>query len=202
MARSRLAIKVTKRARKSRKPKTPKSAKPKAAPEVSETPKVGRPSRYSQALADRICGELADGRSLRSVCDADDMPNKATVFRWLREHEEFRDQYARAKQESADSFVDDMIDIADDARNDWMKRQVTEDVQAYTLNGEHVNRTRLRLDTRKWIASKLKPKAYGEKLDLGVGGPNGGAIPFTFNGRLELVPLDDGRPSGTDQAAA
>lgn len=106
---------------------------------------MGRPSTYSQALADQICDLLAEGLSMRTVCKADDMPDKATVFRWLRTNGEFRDQYARAKEESADAWLEDMFDIADD-----------DDID--------VQRAKLRVDVRKWAASKLKPKKYGDKV--------------------------------------
>ena len=134
---------------------------------------IGRPSDYSPELADRICAQLADGISLRTVCLADDMPDKSTVFRWLRTNTAFRDQYARAKEESADALTDEMLDIADDGSNDWMKDNDPEN-PIYKLNGEHINRSRLRVDTRKWIASKLKPKRYGDKLEHT--GPEGGPV--------------------------
>lgn len=130
----------------------------------------GRPSGYSQELADRICSELADGKSLRTVCKAEGLPSTQTVFRWLRTHEGFCDQYARAKDEAADVLVDEMLDIADEATNDWMEQHDKDNV-GYRLNGEAINRSRLRVDTRKWIASKLKPKKYGDKTELtGPGG--------------------------------
>ncbi len=108
---------------------------------------MSRPSTYNQELADKICAQLADGMSLRSVCNADDMPCKATVFNWFRAYPDFLDQYTRAKEESADALSDDMLDIADDKDGD-------------------PQRDRLRIDTRKWLASKLKPKKYGEKVDV------------------------------------
>lgn len=128
---------------------------------------MGRPSSFTQDLADRICAELAEGVSLRSVCKADDMPSTQTVFRWLREHESFRDQYARAKEESADALGEEIQDIADDGTNDWMERfnEKGESI-GWTLNGEHVQRSKLRIDARKWLMSKLKPKRYGDKLEL------------------------------------
>lgn len=108
---------------------------------------------------------MADGLSLRTVCKADEMPDKTTVFKWLRERPEFLAQYARAKEESADALADEMLDIADDGSNDWMELHHRENV-GWVENGEAMQRSRLRVDTRKWIASKLKPKKYGEKLDL------------------------------------
>lgn len=125
---------------------------------------MARPCEFTQELADRMCEQLADGKSLRKVCEAEEMPCKATVFKWLREIPGFSDQYARAKEEAADSFVDDLGDIADDGRNDWMKDN-DPDNPGYKANGENIQRARLRVDTRKWIASKLKAKKYGDKVE-------------------------------------
>lgn len=129
---------------------------------------AGRPSDYTPELADKICALLAEGLSLRTVCLADDMPDKSTVFRWLRIHSEFRDQYARAKEESADALVDEMLDIADDGTNDWITRTNADGSEYEVVNSEHIQRSKLRVDTRKWTASKLKPKRYGDKLELGT----------------------------------
>ncbi len=132
---------------------------------------MGRPSEFTQEIADRICEGIADGKSLRSICLAEDMPNKATVFRWLAAHTAFSDQYARAREAQADTLADELTDIADDSARDFIQ---TENGPAY--NAEHVNRSRLRVDTRKWIASKLKPKKYGEKVQQELSGPSGGPI--------------------------
>lgn len=120
---------------------------------------VGRPSDYTQDIADKLCAALADGKSMRTVCAADDMPAKATVFRWIRTNEEFRDQYTRAKEESADALTDEMLDISDDVSNDYTKT----DENGVRLNPENIQRSRLKIETRKWLASKLKPKKYGDK---------------------------------------
>jgi hypothetical protein len=94
------------------------------------------------------------------------MPDCATVFRWIRVKEGFREQYTRAKEESADALLEETLDIADDGSNDWMESNDPNN-PGYRANGEHVQRSRLRVDTRKWAMSKLKPKKYGDKLDLG-----------------------------------
>ena len=135
----------------------------------------GRPTDYTQELADRICERLADGESLRAVCRDEAMPCKASVFCWMRKYPEFLDQYTRAKEESADSHADDLIEIADDSRNDWMELH-GEDDAGWKANGENIQRARLRVDTRKWLASKLKPKKYGDKIETTHQGPNGGPI--------------------------
>lgn len=132
---------------------------------MTEEKKVGRPSKYSQELADRICEQLSEGVSLRRVCLDEDLPSARTVFRWFRENEAFCQQYARAKQESADAMAEDILDIADAGDNDlmWIKRG-GEDVQV--PNNEVLQRSRLRVDTRKWLMAKMKPKKYGEKVDV------------------------------------
>jgi len=112
-------------------------------------------------MADAICEEIADGKSLRKICEAEGMPNKATVFRWLAAHAAFSDQYARAREAQADTLADDLISLADAAGEDT----------AVT-----VARDRLKVDTRKWIASKLKPKVYGDKLTNEHTGEGGGPV--------------------------
>lgn len=134
----------------------------------------GRPSKYTKAIASELCAGLAVGQSLRTVCKPDHMPSVATVFNWFKSHPEFLEQYTRAKEESADALIEEMLDIADDGTNDWMERVGKEgESLGYQLNGEHVNRSRLRVDTRKWIASKLKPKKYGDKTSLEHTGKDG-----------------------------
>src|SRR5271167_606819 len=80
---------------------------------------VGRPSLFTTELGDEICNRIADGESLRAICEEADMPDKATVFRWLlgEQHKDFCKQYIRAREAQADSLVDDILSIADDARN-------------------------------------------------------------------------------------
>lgn len=129
------------------------------------TKKIGRPTKFNQKLANRICAQLAEGISLRTVCLAEDMPNKSTVFNWFRTNKMFLDQYARAKEESADAMSEEILDIADDGTNDWMTvNRGRETVEV--PNNEVLQRSRLRVDTRKWIMSKMKPKKYGDKLDM------------------------------------
>lgn len=112
---------------------------------------------FSQDTFDKICERIADGESLRRICADDDMPNKATVFRWLGADEKLSDQYARARDAQADSLFDDCLSIADQY-----------DASEKTEEGgtDHIQRAKLRIDTRKWMAGKLRPKKYGDKIDL------------------------------------
>ena len=148
------------------------------------TPKLGRPSEFSQEIADELCSYLSAGESLRKACSRESMPCTTTFFRWLRKYPDFEKQYARAKQEAADAFAEDMLDIADDKRHDTV---IDENGNA-RADSEWINRSRLRVDTRKWLASKLKPKKYGEKIE------------HEHSGKVSLETLVNGSEPGPDKA--
>jgi hypothetical protein len=106
------------------------------------------------------------------------MPCVATIFNWLRKHDDFLEQYERAKEIQADALAEDILDIADDGTNDWMAREDKDGKNiGWQLNGEHVQRSRLRVDARKWIASKLKPKKYGDQVKVEATGKDGAPLP-------------------------
>lgn len=134
-----------------------------------------QPIRFSQGVFDEICEQIIMGNSLISICEREDMPAKMSVLRWLNgmhlpegvDFEALRSQYARAREEQIETMVDLMDDIAADGRNDWMEQRDNKgELLGWRINGEHVARSKLRIDTIKWVASKLKPKKYGEKLDI------------------------------------
>lgn len=112
-----------------------------------------------------ICERIANGESLRQILETDGMPASSTVFKWLSDDASFSEQYARAREAQADAVFDDILSIADDGRNDWMQRNYGEETR-WVENGEAIRRSQLRIDARKWMAGKLKPKKYGERLDL------------------------------------
>ena len=163
------------------------------------TKKMGRPSVFTDQLADELCAQLSEGRSLRSICETDEMPCKSTVFSWLRTNEEFRRQYEIAKQEAADSMADEILDIADDGTNDYMEKLTEGQAPSYAYNGEHVQRSRLRVDSRKWIASKLKPKKYGDRVAQEISGPDGGPIDHKWTVEHIEPRLPDEDAMGTDE---
>lgn len=136
---------------------------------------TGRPSDFSEELADRICEALADGLSLRTICADEDMPNRATVFRWLAANKAFSDQYARAREEQAETMADEIVGISDEG--DTRTIVGSDDEQIVVYDSTAVARNRLRIDARKWVASKLKPKKYGDKTTTELSGPGGGPIP-------------------------
>lgn len=125
--------------------------------------KRGRPSDYNPEIAAAICAEIAQGKSLRTICAANDKPAVSTVFMWITRHPEFAEQYTRAKEDQATAMAEEIIDIADDGTNDWMAVNRGGNV-AWVANGEALQRSRLRVDTRKWLMSKMVPKKYGERL--------------------------------------
>lgn len=126
------------------------------------------------------------GESLRAICSDEGMPDRGAVFRWLASNEAFRNQYARAKSVQADVMAEEITEIADDGTNDWMERQGQNgEAIGWQLNGEHVQRSRVRIDARKWLMGKLAPKKYGESSSLELSGANGGPIVISAS------PLDE-----------
>ena len=114
--------------------------------------------KFSQELFDEICIRIAEGESLRKICKDEKMPALVNVWRWLNDNEALSKQYARAREEQAETFVDEILDIADNNKDDTF---IDEDGKLI-INQEVIARSRLRVDSRKWIASKLKPKKFGD----------------------------------------
>ena len=142
---------------------------------------MARPTSFSTEIADLICEKLVEGESLRAICRQDGMPGLSTVFRWLGEHDGFRDQYARAREAQADTYADEITLIADTPMEgvieEYERRMIDnpddpegEKVEEFVLVKRRVEdmlaHRKLQIDTRKWVASKLKPKKYGEKVDF------------------------------------
>lgn len=122
----------------------------------------GRPSKYTEELANRIC-ELVQTHAigLERLCKMyyDELPNECTIYAWLAKYESFSKQYARAKMKQAELLAQQCLDIADDTSNDSMIDKDGQEV----CNKEYIARSRLRIDTRKWLASKLLPRQYGDR---------------------------------------
>lgn len=139
----------------------------------------GNATTFSQEVFDEICKQLAEGKSLRSICKSDDMPNASNVFVWLNNDKDLQEQYARAREKQADTLFDECLSIADSAKFDD--------------DAVKIQRNRLQIDTRKWMAGKLRPKKYGEKLELTGDSENPVAIKT-----IERVVID---PKATDSNA-
>ena len=128
---------------------------------------AARASEYTDEIGATICERIADGESLRAICRDEHMPAMSTVFKWLSRHPDFVEQYTRAREAQADALFEDILEIADDGTNDWMeKRDQDGEAFGWRENGEALRRSQLRIDARKWMAGKLLPKKYGEKVAL------------------------------------
>ena len=123
--------------------------------------------QQKETIFNSICERIEEGESLRSVLRDDNMPSSQTFYIWLENEEHKSKRYAHATQQRADIIFDEMFDIADDGSNDYMTKKINgEDVEV--LNSEHIQRSKLRIDTRKWALAKMNPKKYGDKMQNDV----------------------------------
>ena len=151
--------------------KTPKAKKPAARKSAAgigapakPPKKLGAPSTYTPELAAAICEHIAAGKSLRTIAALDGMPAQSTIMVWLDgKHPDFTEQYARAREAQADKLAEEILAIADDGRSDtYLDAEGNE-----KTDNEAIQRSKLRVDTRKWLASKMAPKKYGDKVAIG-----------------------------------
>lgn len=156
--------------------------------ETKEPKKNGRPTKYSTELAINICKRVSTtSLGLVSICKEFDV-DYSTMKDWLIKYPDFAAKYERAKEEQADHLADEMIAIADDATEDFKTRKNLDGEDEEYVDHEHIQRSRLRVDTRKFIAAKLKPKKYGRTLDITS---NGQPLSPNFSGftKEELLKL-------------
>lgn len=118
---------------------------------------MGRPSTFTQEMADKICEHIAGGGAIRKFCNEDGNPSWPTVSRWLNDYPSFHSQYARAREQQADAYFERVLDVASDQNRD-------------------PNDRRIEVDALKWTAGKLRPKIYGEKQTVEHTGEDGGPI--------------------------
>ena len=123
--------------------------------------KLGRPTDYTKDMADKICEKISGGLSLRAICAEAGMPARGTVYRWLIENADFQDQYTRARDKQADYFAEEIVEIADSAE----------------AESAAVAKAKLQIDARKWAASKIAPKKYGDKQEIDVKSSDGSMTP-------------------------
>lgn len=136
---------------------------------------MGRPTTFAQKVADEVCARLMDGESLRMICEDEQMPGQRTVYQWLMHNDAFAQQYARAREVQADTLADEVLVLADRSRMGH-KTTIKANGDTETVEGDMVERTRLQIDARKWLAGKLAPKKYSEKLMNVHTGEDGGPV--------------------------
>ncbi len=124
---------------------------------------LGRPLEYTQEMGDYICELVAStGHGLLKLTELyPELPDKVTINRWRHRLPEFRNQYAQAKIEQADILAEECLEIADNSSQDTM----IDNEGFERCNTEFIARSRLRVDTRKWLAAKLLPKQYGKAAE-------------------------------------
>ncbi len=123
----------------------------------------GRPSTYTTELAKEICDTISSSsKGTKTLCKENPhWPSQATLFTWLKNNEDFSEQYAQAKRMQIELLVDEILEIADDSSNDCVINEQGTPVFSNTM----VTRAKLQIDTRKWLACKLLPRVYGNKLE-------------------------------------
>ena len=141
--------------------------------------KRGRPSGYTQAMSNMICTGLESGTSLIQLCKRPGFPVESMVYRWLHLHEDFRENYARARTIQAWRIFEETLPIADDESRDTS----TDDKGRVSSNMAAIGRDRLKVDTRKWFLSKLLPKTFGEHTGVELTGPGGGPVQVEISDR-------------------
>jgi hypothetical protein len=144
--------------------------------------KQGRPTIYTQAIADEICERLAHGETLRKMVLDEHMPPAGTIYRWLDSNESFRDQYAQARVRQADYYAEMIID------------------ESFGAHDASIGR--LRMDALKWASSKIAPKKYGDKIELESNNNQNLTLSFTIPNRgneREVIELENAEPLALEQ---
>ncbi|GAU85988.1 terminase small subunit protein [Bosea sp. BIWAKO-01] len=146
---------------------------------------MARSCLFTQKLADLICERIADGQSLRAICAEAGMPATGTVFRWLEAHEDFRGQYARAREFRADTLFDEILEISDMPA----EAEAVRAGKAGSEAAKSVDQRKLQIETRKWMAARLQPQKYSDK-------PPPAAAPGAEGARIEAIRRVIVDPSG------
>ena len=129
---------------------------------------TGRPSTYTEQAGLEICQEVADGTSLRQVCLNSKRPSRPTVYKWLSKYPAFAANYAQAREMLYQSWADEILEISDDSTTDMITKTGRNGSTYEAVDQEHIQRSRLRVDSRRWLLSKLLPKQFGDKLGVEV----------------------------------
>jgi hypothetical protein len=151
---------------------------------------MARPSTFTDALFAGILDRIADGESLRGICRDDGMPAARTVLRWIQANPDLQRSYTLATEIRVDTIFDELLDIADDARDDWMEKVGRDGKnQGYALNAENIRRSALRIDARKWTLARMAPKKYGDRVDVNHGAQDSfGDFLAALDGKTRGIP--------------
>jgi hypothetical protein len=144
-----------------------------------------------QVIVEAVCARVAAGEPVRVILKTEGMPAECTWYSWLIKDEAIAEQYARACEARTERHAEELLEIADDGTNDWMERfnDKGESI-GWTINGEHVQRSKLRYEARRWLMGKMKPKKYGDKVTAEVSGPDGAPIKTEATVSVSLDPFE------------
>jgi hypothetical protein len=128
----------------------------------------GRPCEYTEEIGEEICFRLANGESLLSICKDDHLPHRGTVIRWVLGHvsadglEEFRNNYACAREAQYEMIFDECIDIADDTAHDWTTKTSSRGDDYEVPDREVIQRSKIKIETRMSVAERMRPDRFGK----------------------------------------
>ena len=148
---------------------------------MTEKAERAAPVEYTEELAEEICLRMGDGESLSAVCRDEHMPTRQAVHRWLNSNEEFKKMYVFAHELQADFYFDEIKEIADDGADDFIKRARQDGSVETVVDHEHIQRSRLRVDARKWKLARMNRKKFGEHSTQEFVGADGEPVSFTMN---------------------
>lgn len=134
---------------------------------------TGRPTDYTEDKASLVLAMMTEGMSIKKICETPGLPDPRTIYRWLSANETFRQNYAKAQIDRATVFAEEILEISDDSSDD-----ILVDGDRISPNSVSVSRDKLKVDTRKWLMSRLDPKRYGDKITQEHTGADGGPVQF------------------------
>ena len=164
----------------------------------------GRPTLFSDSLAAFICGRLAIGETLTEICRTPGLPSTATVYRWKRENPEFCKDYALARVDQMEAWSDDIITISDDSSMDTVTKRDPKGREFEAIDHENIQRSRLMVETRKWIMAKIAPR-YADKIAHEHSGEVVHTVELSDRERMRRLAtflLQDQRAEANDSAIA
>ena len=147
---------------------------------TAKTDKIHGSSTYSEQIVEKICNLIANGHALHQITEMEGMSGKTAVYTWLEKYPTFAERYARAREKQADLFAAQIVTIADTATD--------------------ANIARLQMDARKWAASKMAPKKYGDRTLTELTGADGGAIKTEATSKVDWRELDPDQRETVRQA--
>lgn len=128
--------------------------------------RLGRPTSMTEAVVQRLCAMIAEGYTVKQACAEVGMPAPSTIYLALANNPAFSERYARAREAQLARWEDELLEIADDGSNDWTEREGQDGSKVAVVDHEHITRSRLRADTRKWLMSKRMPQKYGDRIEI------------------------------------